>query len=175
MKRTIRGRLIGLCVPPVLLSLVDGGLTLAGQSADYWDGYYGAVNEMSPTFNHLLAHHPLAYVAGFAGWVVMFVCLILLLPQTLALTASIAIAMAHTAGASTWLLFRFNYGYGYQACCGLFLFTALALAVGIRHGWRAEAPDDAPLGARWPMVVRWGAVVAIFAITTYLFLWPRMA
>ena len=143
MKQTIRGRLLGLCVPPVLLSFVDGGLTLAGQSADYWDGYYGAVNEMSPTFNHPLAHHPLAFVAGFA--------------------------------ASTWLLFRFNYGYAYQACCGLFLFTALALAVGIRKGWRAEAVDDAPLGARWPLLVRWGAVVAIFAITTYLFLWPRKA
>jgi hypothetical protein len=175
MRQSVRGRLLGLCVPPVLLSLVDAALTLAGQSADYWDGYYGAVNEMSPTFNHLLAHHPLAFVAGFAGWVVMFVCLILLLPQTLALTASIAIAMAHTAGASTWLLFRFNYGYAYQACCGLFLFTAFALAVGIRKGWRAEALDDAPLGARWPLIVRWGAVVAIFAITTYLFLWPRKA
>ena len=103
----------------------------------------------------------------------MFVCLILLLPQTLALTASIAIAMAHTAGASTWLLFRFNYGY--QACCGLFFFTAFALAVGIRKGWRAEPREDAPLGARWPSLARWGVIVAIFAITTYLFLWPRKA
>ena len=113
-------------------------------------------------------------VKNFA-WAALFVCMILLLPPTLALAASIAIAMAHTAGACTWILFRFHFEYSYQLCCGLFLFTAGVLAIGIRKGWRADAPGDAPLGARWPAAARWIAIAAIFAITTYLFLWPRTA
>jgi hypothetical protein len=175
MTPPLRRRVLGLCGPPALMGLLDGTLTLAGQSTDYWAGHYAAVNELSPTFNHLLAYHPLAFVAGLAGWIALFVCLILLLPQTLALTAGIAIAMAHTAGACSWILFRFRFDYSYQACCALFLFTAFALAIGIRWGWRAEPQDDAPLGAHWSPLVRWGAIVAIFAITTYMYLWPRRA
>jgi hypothetical protein len=167
----IRGRLFGLCLPAALVAAADGSLTLAGQSAAYWAGDYARVNELSPTFHHLLAYHPLAFAAGFAAWVLVFTGLTLLLPQTLALTTSIAVAVGHTWGATTWLLYRFHYGY--QACNGLFVLTAALLAVGIRWGWGAGPRFDRPVGAGAPLAARGGAAAALFGLAVYLFLWPR--
>ncbi len=164
-------RLLGLCLPPVALAIVDGTLTLAGQSASYWAGNYGQVNEISPTFNHLLSYHPLAFAAGLLGWIVVLCGMILLMPQTLALTTSIAVTVGHTWGAMSWLLNGLHYHY--QAGNALMLAAALALAVGIRWGWGAEPRSDAPAGARLPLVLRWAAIALLFAIVVYLFLWPR--
>lgn len=164
-------RLLGLCVPPAALAFLDGALTLAGQTAEYWAGNYRRVNEVSPTFHHLLSYHPLAFAAGLLAWVLVFCGMILLMPQTLALTTSIAVTVGHTWGATTWLQYRYHYGY--QASNGLFLVTALALAVGIRWGWGAEPRFDAPIGVRLPLVLRWAAIALLFASAVYLFLWPR--
>jgi hypothetical protein len=155
----------------MILAILDGALTLTGQSADYWAGNYGNVNEMSPTFNHLLSYHPLAFAAGWLGWVVVFCGLILLLPQTLALTTSIAVTVGHVLGSMTWLLYHLHYGY--QICGYLHLATALILALGIRWGWGAEPRADVPAGARLPGVLRWILIAMLFAVTVYLFLWPR--
>jgi hypothetical protein len=161
---------LGLCLPPLIFCAFDGLITLGGQSADYWAGNYSAVNEVSPTFNALLRLHPAAYMAGVLVWVAVFVGLILLLPDTLALIVSIAVTFGHTVGAATWLLFRFQYGY--QACNGLFLLSSVLLGIGIRHGWRAKpALPYQPTGLH--PLVRWGLVVALFGIGLYLFIWPR--
>jgi hypothetical protein len=45
-------------------------------------GPIGQLNEASPTFNHLLAMHPLAFVAGILAWMAVFVGILLLLPDT---------------------------------------------------------------------------------------------
>jgi hypothetical protein len=71
-------RLIGLCLPAVLVWSVDCTLTLCGQSEAYWadsrtrhtDGitslhhYSASVNEVGPTSHYLLALHPLAIRRG---------------------------------------------------------------------------------------------------------------
>ena len=164
-------RIFGLCLPPASLACLDAGLTLYGQSAAYWAGNYADVNELSPSFQHLMSYHPLAFVVGFALWILIFIGLILLLPQTFALTTSIAVALGHTLGASSWLIFRFHYGY--QACNGLFALCAVMLAIGIRWGWRAEPRFDQPIGVKLPLLVRFGAVALLLGIAAYLFLWPR--
>jgi len=65
----VRQRFLGLCLPPLAFSVLDGSLTLAGQSAEYWAGAFARVDETSPTFHHLLAAHPLAFAGGSsAGW-----------------------------------------------------------------------------------------------------------
>jgi hypothetical protein len=166
----IAPRLLGLCLPPLLFCALDGTLTLAGQSGAYWAGNYSAVNELSPTFNHLLRLHPAAFAAGLLAWAGVFVGLILLLPDTLALSVSIAVTLGHTLGAATWLLYRFRYGY--QAFNGLVLLMAVLLAVGIRLGWRATPARAYRLG--WPPVLRWALVAVLCGIGGYLFLWPRM-
>jgi hypothetical protein len=163
-------RFLGLCLPPLAFAVLDGSLTLAGQSAEYWSGAYARVNEASPTFHDLLAIHPLAFAGGFLGWMAVFVGLILLLPDTLALIVCLVVTLGHTVGAATWIVWRFNYGY--QACNGLFLLAAVSLALGIRWGWRAGPPQEYRLpllSAAW----RWLLAASLFAVGVYLFLWPR--
>ena len=164
-------RFLGLCLPPLLVCLLDNVLTLLGQPAGFWQGNIDLVNEASPTFHQLLAIHPLAFIAGGLIWVAVFVGFILLVPDTLALIASIAVTFGHTAGAATWLIWRFEYGY--QACNGLFLLSALLLGLGIRHGWQARPSEEFPLRIL-PPVGRWLLAAALLAVAVYLFLWPRM-
>lgn len=168
--RVDRDRLVGLCLPPVAFAALDGGLTLAGQSTVYWSGEYRSVNEASPTFHHLLAIHPLAFVAGIAVWVAVFCGFILLVSETWALVASLTVTNGHAAGAATWLLWRFQYGY--QAANGLFLLAAIAAGVGIRHGWRAR-PEGSVATPR--VASTWNRVLAalLFAFAIWLFVWPR--
>ncbi len=99
----VRRRLMGLCLPPLVLCALDGVLTALGQSGVYWAGDYARVNEASPAFNHLLQIHPAAYAVGILAWAAVFVGIILLLPDTLALIVSIAVTFGHTVGAATWL------------------------------------------------------------------------
>jgi hypothetical protein len=147
----LRLRFVGLCLPPILFSILDAFLTLMGQSANYWGGDYAQVNEVSPTFNHLLAIHPLAFMAGSAVWLGVVVGFLLLVPDTLALIVSIAVVFGHTVGASSWLLWRFQYGY--QFCNGLFLLAAVVWVCrsgmgGERRPWRSIAyPCCRPAGA----------------------------
>lgn len=165
----VRQRFIGLCVPPLLFSLLDAALTLAGQSEAYWSGVYSQVNEGSPTFHQLLAVHPLAFVGGIFVWIAIFCCVLLLVPDTPALVLSIAVTLGHTAGAATWVLWRFQFGY--QVCNGLFLLAATAIGLGVRRGWHAEPRQgySLPLSMGW----RWTIAAALFLVGVYLFLWPR--
>ncbi len=168
----VRQRFLGLCLPPLAFSLLDGSLTLAGQSAQYWGGAHSQVNEGSPTFHTLLSVHPLAFAAGLLVWMAVFVGIILLLPDTLSLIVCIAVTLGHTVGAATWVLWQSQYGY--QACNGLFLLAAVALGLGIKWGWRAGPPGEYRLpwlSAMW----RWVLAAALFAVGVYLFLWPHSA
>jgi hypothetical protein len=163
-------RLTGLCLPPLLFCTLDGTLTAFGQSAEYWAGDYACVREGSPTFNHLLQIHPAVFAAGLLVWAAVFVGIILLLPDTLALIVSITVTFGHTVGAATWLLWRFQFGY--QVCNGLFLASAVILGLGIRWGWRA-VPDWEYQLRGWPWGLRWMLALGLFAVGVYLFLWPR--
>jgi hypothetical protein len=167
----VGNRLLGLCLPPVLFCALDGSLTLLGQSAEYWAGNYRQVNEVSPTFNNLLQLHPAAFAGGIVAWMAVFVGIILLLPDTLALIMSIVVMFAHTAGPATWLLWRFHYGY--QAVNVLFLASAVILGLGIRWGWRASPSAPYRLSG-WPSGLRWAVAAGLFAVAVYLFVWPRM-
>lgn len=169
--RGLYSRLLGLCLTPILFSILDATLTLTGQSAEYWAGHFSQVNEASPTFHQLLAIHPVAFAVGILAWIVIYSVLILLLPETLALIVSIAVTMGHTVGSATWIVYRFQFGY--QAANGLFLVAAVALGLGIQLGWKAVPRDEyhLPLSMR----MRSLASLVLFAIGVYLFLWPRRA
>jgi hypothetical protein len=165
----LRRRLFGLCLVPVLLAALDGWVTLQGQPKEYWAGNHLQVIEGSPTFHKLLTHGPIAYISGLSGWVLAFVGMILLMPQTLALAVSIAITLGHAIGASSWLV---DTRYGYQLYSGMCVFAAIGLAVGIRWGWRAEPQNDAPLGRRLHVGLRWLIIAALCGIEGY-YLWPH--
>lgn len=87
---------IRLCIPPIVLCMVDQSLTLLGQSSQYWQGHYQAANETCPPYYWLLTQHPLAFEAGTALWIVLFSTAILFFPRWLALAISIAIVIGHT-------------------------------------------------------------------------------
>ena len=156
---------------PILLTCLDDYLTLAGQSHEFWAGNYAQANEGDPIFYRLLTYHPLAYVGGEAALALVFCGMILLMPQTLAMTISIAFALGHMYGASTWLLA--HYRYGHELFCGLTLLTAFGMAVAIRWGWRAQPQDDMPLGARLPLALRWGIILVLSVIAIFTYLWPQ--
>ncbi|SRR6266516_2532137 len=101
----LRRRFLGLCLLPILLTCLDNGLTLSGQPKEYWAGNYAKAIEGNRWHYQLLAHHPLALVAEEAASMLVFVGMILLMPQTLALTISIAATLgymsAHQLGCYT--------------------------------------------------------------------------
>ena len=176
-------RLLGLCLPAVLVWSVDCTLTLCGQSEEYWAGrgaqhtdgitslhrYPASVNEVAPTSRYLLTLHPLAYVAGTALAMLVLCSLIMLLPATLALTACLAATLGHTWGATTWLS---RFPYGYQIGNGFFLFVAVILAAGMQT-WYGAAQPNSFLAPRMPLILRWLLIGLLSVVFVYLYLWPR--
>ena len=166
----LRQRFLGLCVPPLVFWALDLTLTLVGQSAEYWQGHWGHVNVGPPTFEYLLAVHPAAFAAGMAGWAAIFVMVLLLLPDTLALIVSVVIVLGHAAGSATWIYYHFKCGY--QMCNGLFLLAAVAIGIGVRWGWQASRNEALRLD-HMPQFWRWTLILLLVGVGVYLFLWPR--
>ena len=126
-----------LCIPPIVLCILDQSVTLIGQRADYWRGHYQLAVEGSPPFYWLLTHHYLAFEAGIAVWIALFSLVILLSPRWLAMAVSIAIVIGHTWGTATWLLFRFSQGY--WLCIALFFASGVLASVCYQqHPGKAE-------------------------------------
>ena len=165
----LRRRLIGLCLVPVVLAALDGSATLYGQSRAYWAGDHSRAIEGTPVFRMLLTHGPAAFIAGLGLWVLAFVGLILLLPSPLALAACLQFTLGHALGASSWMN---RNPHGGELQIAMNAFAAVGLAVGIRWGWQCKPQDDAPIGARLPMALRWAIVGALCAIPIY-YTWPR--
>jgi hypothetical protein len=144
-------------------------VTLQGQPSEYWAGNHSQVIEGTPLFRILLTHGPAAYIVGLAGWVLAFVIMILLAPETLALAVTIAFTLGHAVGAYSWLV---ETRYFFQAYYAMLLFAAVGLAVGIRWGWRAVPQNDAPVGKRLHSGLRWLIIAALCGVEAY-YLWPR--
>jgi hypothetical protein len=164
----MRNRFFGLCLPPMLIGILDGSITLVGQPAEYWAGNYSRAVEGNPTFYGMMIISPWAAVALFAIWMGLCVGLILLLPDTLALIVSIAVTLWHSVGAATWLLFHFRCSY--QTCDALFLFTAVLLGTCIRCGWQAVPAQ--PYQVSLKPTRRWVTVAILLAIVLFINFWP---
>lgn len=167
----MRNRIFGLCLPPLLIGILDGSITLLGQSKEYWAGNYSLAQEGNPTFYGMMIISPWAAVALFAIWIGLFVGLILLLPDTLALIVSIAVTFSHAVGAATWLYFYFFHRqYGYQLCDSLFLFTAVLLGTCIRYGWQVVPAKPYHVGLK--PTHRWVTVAILLAVWLFINFWP---
>ncbi len=129
---------VRLCIPPIVLCIVDQTITLFGQRSAYWGGHYEKALEGSPPFYWLLTHHPMAFEAGIAVWIVLFSAAILLSPRWLAMAISLAIVIGHTWGTTTWLYFLF--GQGYWFCIALFF--ASGVLSSLCYQQRVECPQD---------------------------------
>jgi len=162
-------RLIGLCLVPVLLAVLDGSVTLIGQPAAYWAGDHSRVLEGTPGFRILLTYGPAAFIAGHLVWELAFVGMILLLPSTPALAICLMFTLGHTIGAFSWIN-HFHSPYARELPIVINAISAVGLALGLR--WWACAPgDDTPLGASLPNAIRW-AIVAMLCAVPILYSWP---
>jgi hypothetical protein len=92
-----------LCVGPVLLCLLDAGLTLQGQSAAYWAGSYDQARELNPLGRWPLQTHPVLFAAAVLCWVAVFCTAIFRLRARTARLLSPAVQFGHTVGAASWL------------------------------------------------------------------------
>ena len=158
-----RRRFLGFCLVPILLSLLDFALTLAGQPQEYWAGDYSRANELNPLEHALLLYHPLAFVIGNLALTLVLIGLILLTPRIVAAIFSIMVSLAHWAGSST-CLFHLGYLNNREMEWGFALLAIICMAVGVGWGWRARshaAPlDPTPLS----FGVRWVTIAVLFAI-----------
>src|SRR4051794_29710985 len=93
-----RLRRLWLALPPLLVCLADQVMTLSGQPAAYWAGDYSKPQEGSPQGYWLLAQHPLAYVAGAAGYMFAFTVVIMFLPRLMAQMLAVGLVMGHAWG-----------------------------------------------------------------------------
>ena len=160
-----------LVVPPALLCMLDFGLTLYGQSESYWSGNFSDANEISPSFAQYLAIHPLAFVGAGLLWIISFSSIVVLLPEILALTVSIAVVIGHMGGAATWFAYRFH---NYQACNALFLATAFIVVLSFKRGQN----DTGASALNWrhtgvPEWIRWAVVAILIALPVWWFLIPH--
>ena len=154
-------RLLGIGIPCLLAFLLDSGLTLHGQPAEYWAGDYSNTNEGGPLFRRLFMYHPLAVVAGYAVWAGILAGLIVLLPEVLAVIFSIAVVFGHVGGAYSWLTVMINVGW-YQTANGLFLAAAIILGVGLH--WYLRGPVPKRSESRMPIWLRWGLILLLVAM-----------
>jgi hypothetical protein len=160
-----------LLIPPIALCIVDNGLTLYGQSDEYWNGDYASVNELSPSFARYLAIHPLAFVAAGLLWMAIFSTLIGLLPRFWAVFITIGIVLGHMTGAASWLAYRFG---SYQSANLLFAITALIVTCALR---RVDLCAEHAIidWSRFPLPnwTRWVAIAILFALPAWWFFIPR--
>lgn len=165
-----RRKLLGLCVPPLLLALIDGSLAVLGQSELYWSNYL-VVNEASPGFGALLKISPWALAAGAIVWMVAFSAMIVSAPPVMSLITSIAITLGHTVGSGSWIFGHFQFGAGYQAANAYYLMSACLIGLGIRHAFPVGVPrsDNA---VNLPEKTRLLLAGLIFAAAGVTFLLP---
>lgn len=91
-----------LYVPPVLLFLLDGCLTLLGQPTAYWGGDFSTVNEGNPLAAWLLTVHPLAFAAAGVPYTLLVAGAILWLPWRWAEIAAVLVSLSHMFGVISW-------------------------------------------------------------------------
>src|SRR5205823_11479721 len=124
-RSVMEGKRAWLCLGPLLLCLLDGVLTLAGQPGEYWQGDFEQAVEWNPVGRWPLQRHPLLFVAVLACWMAGFTGAICLLPGNLTRPVAFAVQVGHTLGAASWLV-RSGV-YGWLACVPLLLASRLTL------------------------------------------------
>jgi hypothetical protein len=93
-----------LSAGPLTFCVLDATLTLCGQPHAYWSGDLLTAREANPVGLWLLHAGPLAFVAGMAGLLSMYVLLLMRLPVNLARVAAFAILFPHALGACSWIV-----------------------------------------------------------------------
>lgn len=97
------GRRAWIAAPAVVLTALDGALTLFGQSIAYWAGQYSAAHEVSPLGAAFLHIHPAAFAGLMLAWVGVIMLVGLQLGEPWGHIWSLMIVIGHSTGAFDWL------------------------------------------------------------------------
>lgn len=163
-------RSLWLLAPPILMSCLDNGLTLNGQSSRYWEGNYAAVNEWSPSFHYFLSIHPLAFAGMTLVWMAIFSTLIAILPEKAGMTVSITVVLGHMIGAGSWPPFRGSYQLGSALILSTSIVIVTSFSLG-RCGTGQPILDWSCTGL--PSWTRWAIAVGLFCLPVWWFLIPH--
>jgi hypothetical protein len=108
-----------ILLPGLLMILLDLGVTLYFQPADYWQADYDLTTEKSPLGILLMRFHPAAFLAFMVAYIMVCAGLILRLPTPWNRVIGLALVVGHTAGVYSWLGNRI-----YWAMIAVFLIIA---------------------------------------------------
>jgi hypothetical protein len=130
-----------LCLPLSIAFIADVGLTLLGQSPEYWSGAYYDVNEGNTLSNWLLSIHPLAYTAIIIGCLAFVIYCVTIIPKSIGKFIITLCFLFHTVGTYCWLSYYFHIGY-WESVIILIFFAAIftfAYSKGEQNGILSEA------------------------------------
>ena len=122
----MRRQRLWLCLPPLVLCVIDSVITALHQPPSYWQGYLERAREANPLVEWAMHQHQFGLPLITFAWILLFSTLLVWLPYRLALFAAIAITFGHGFMAGTWL--HFNYPNGFYWALGLCMFAAALLA-----------------------------------------------
>lgn len=174
-------RLLGMGLPFLFVFLLDFGLTLHGQPADYWAGNYACSNEQAPFFRRLYMIHPLAAVAGASAWAALTIGQFVLLPEVLAVILFIFVVVGHIYGAYTWIIIaivdvvgwdRFGMVERYQFGMGTNLAVAIIIAVALHWSYHAPMMNVDTSARRLPPWLRWGLITLLSGMALVMIFAP---
>jgi hypothetical protein len=129
-----------LCLPFVTVFLCDVGVTLSGQTSEYWQGNRKFVNESFPLFAWGLSNGPWVFITLCLAWFAVFGTLIMLVPGVIAEILTLALVNGHTWGTMTWFIYRIQLDY--HLCLLFFVFSSVLFIVSDRK-WRLGQPSSA--------------------------------
>ena len=124
MKSFLSKQRLWLCLPLSISFVADVGLTLLGQSPEYWSGAYHDVNEGNTLSNWLLSIHPLSYIAIVISCLVFSICCVAIFPKGIGKFFTTLCFLFHTVGTYSWLKDYFHIGY-WERVIVLFFFAAI--------------------------------------------------
>jgi hypothetical protein len=127
---------VWLLALPAVICLTDLTVTLAGQTAAYWQGYYADVIEENPIGWVFLQLHPSVFAGAVLVWMACFTAFIRWAPRLWAAYAALGVIIGHTFGTCSWLPRLFGWGVG------IALGTAFCLAIAALAlpTWHARQP-----------------------------------
>jgi hypothetical protein len=134
-------RKLWLCLPPLLIALLDAALTLHGQSEPYWSGDFSQPLELNPVGAWLLLQGPLTFALGVLFYALGLCSIMLILPGRPAFWLAVLMVLGHGVGVASWLLRLGPTGF---LLALFFLLTTERLA---RLCWRSVPYNQSRAGA----------------------------
>lgn len=128
----------------LLPSLLDGIVTLLGQSSEYWSNY-SKINEAAPiTF---LTYGPWVFLLSILFYTAVLAVIIHKLPKWWSIGAGLFFCMSHSSGFGSWVPYimvekmHLPYGYWWFVNIAYLLLMAILIALALRK-WLIAEPAE---------------------------------